>query len=175
MSVRDITKDLNKLDNQLDVLEEALKPLMKALNDSASSMPLLDRAKLFTLANYALETLIFSGLRVDGADAMNHPVFQTELKRVKQYFAKIDAVENPVEKPTAKLDTEAATRMIKNGLSDDAAIKARLNEQIAKEKAKAFMRSLGSAKRPADSTADDSEGSAGGRASKKKNIKGIQS
>lgn len=47
---------------------------------------------------------------------MNHPVFQTELKRVKQYFAKIDAVENPIEKPTAKLDTEAATRMIKNGL-----------------------------------------------------------
>lgn len=62
MSVRDITKDLNKLDNQLDALEEALKPLMKALSDSASSMPLLDRAKLFTLANYALETLIFCKL-----------------------------------------------------------------------------------------------------------------
>ncbi|KAL2884872.1 Exosome complex protein.07 [Ceratocystis lukuohia] len=157
MSVRDITKDLNKLDKQLDALDDALKPLLKALNESASSMLLLDRAKLFTLANYALETLIFAGLRVDGADAMDHPVFKTELMRVKQYFAKIEAVEKPAEaeaatsqqqQPAVRLNTEAATRMIKHGLSDDAALKTKLAEQVAKEKAKAFMRSLGSAKRP---------------------------
>ncbi|KKF93327.1 Exosome complex protein.07 [Ceratocystis platani] len=125
MSVRDITKDLNKLDKQLDALDDALKPLLKALNESASSMLLLDRAKLFTLANYALETLIFAGLRVDGADAMDHPVFKTELMRVKQYFAKIEAVEKPTEaeaatsqqqQPAVRLNTEAATRMIKHGL-----------------------------------------------------------
>ncbi|KAL5604801.1 hypothetical protein BROUX41_001859 [Berkeleyomyces rouxiae] len=184
MSVRDVTKDLNKLDKQLDALDEALKPLLRALNDSAAAnMPLLDRAKLFTLANYALETLIFAGLRVEGADALNHPVYKTELMRVKQYFAKIEAVEKPpadaaqqtqAQQPSVRLNTEAATRIIKHGLSDDASIQVKLAEQVAKEKAKAFMRSLGSAKRPAadadtpaaaTTTGEESECSTGGSAS----------
>ena len=54
---------------------------------------------------------------MQGADALNHPVFTTELKRVKQYFAKIEAAEKPAEPRTnMSVNTEAATRIIKAGL-----------------------------------------------------------
>lgn len=60
---------------------------------------------------------LIAGLRLQGSDALTHPVFTTELKRVKQYFAKIEAAENPVQPRTnMKLNTEAATRIIKAGL-----------------------------------------------------------
>ncbi|MBE3044136.1 hypothetical protein IMZ48_16510 [Candidatus Bathyarchaeota archaeon] len=57
-------------------------------------------------------------MRLQGEDALNHPVFTTELKRVKQYFSKIEAVEKPPQpaQPRTILDTEAATRFIKAGL-----------------------------------------------------------
>jgi exosome complex protein LRP1 len=55
-------------------------------------------------------------LRLNGINAREHAVF-TELTRVKQYFQKIDAAENPVaEKSNLKLDKGAAGRFIKAGL-----------------------------------------------------------
>lgn len=135
MSVQDVTPDLVKLEAQLDNLEANLEPLLENLSGNASQLPLVDRAKLYTLTNYALESLLFcelvlydtvvgitvngllAGLRLQGSDALTHPVFTTELKRVKQYFTKIEAAENPVQPRTnMKLNTEAATRIIKAGL-----------------------------------------------------------
>lgn len=56
-------------------------------------------------------------MRLQGADALNHPVFTTELKRVKQYFSKIEAAENPSQGRTnMSVNKEAATRIIKAGL-----------------------------------------------------------
>jgi exosome complex protein LRP1 len=57
--VKDITPDLDKLDTQLDTLEDALAPLLKNLNEKASQLPLLDRAKLFSLTAYSIESLLF--------------------------------------------------------------------------------------------------------------------
>ena len=56
-------------------------------------------------------------LRLHGEQAREHPVFQ-ELKRVKQYFAKIKQVEFPDDEDTSKmrLDREAANRFIKHAL-----------------------------------------------------------
>lgn len=57
-------------------------------------------------------------LSLHGANAKEHPVFK-ELTRVRQYFAKIKALENPPEeeaKPTMKLDQQAARRFITHGL-----------------------------------------------------------
>lgn len=135
MSVQDVTPDLVKLEAQLDNLEACLEPLLENLSGNASQLPLVDRAKLYTLTNYALESLLFcelafydvvvriiangliAGLRLQGSDALTHPVFTTELKRVKQYFSKIEAAENPVQPRTnMKVNTEAATRIIKAGL-----------------------------------------------------------
>ncbi|PKS09364.1 hypothetical protein jhhlp_003978 [Lomentospora prolificans] len=158
MSVQDISPDLDKLEANLDMLEDAIKPLLENISNS-SQLPLVDRAKLYTLTNYALESLLFSSLRLQGADALNHPVFTTELKRVKQYFAKIEAAENPPQPRSNTVDTEAATRIIKAGLSDDQALKNKLAEQIAKEKAKAFLKNIGKrrpeAEQPKESSIDE--------------------
>lgn len=55
-------------------------------------------------------------LRLNGVDALGHPVFR-ELTRVKQYFAKIKLAENPVGKrDNLTLDKGAAARIIKAGL-----------------------------------------------------------
>ncbi len=118
---------------------------------------------------------------MQGADALNHPVFTTELKRVKQYFTKIQAAENPPQPRTNSVNTEAATRIIKANLvshllprralrddvtantrcqsykSDDKVLKNKLAEQVAKEKAKAFLKTLG--KRQSDSEPSQVESS----------------
>ncbi|KAG5922476.1 hypothetical protein E4U53_003711, partial [Claviceps sorghi] len=57
--VKDITPDLDKLDVQLDRLEDALSPLLNDLDERASQLPLLDKAKLFSLTAYSIESLLF--------------------------------------------------------------------------------------------------------------------
>ncbi|PBP17536.1 hypothetical protein BUE80_DR011541 [Diplocarpon rosae] len=120
---------LEALDDEIDDLEESLEPLLKTvLSESASKLPLLDKAKLYVLVTYAIESMLFSYLRLHGVNAREHPVFK-ELTRVKQYFDKIKAVENPVER-TMAIDKAAAARFIKAGLA----------QQIAKENAKAHIK-----------------------------------
>lgn len=58
MSVKDISPDLDKLEAQLNKVEAAIKPLLENISNS-TQLPLVDRAKLFTLTNYALESLLF--------------------------------------------------------------------------------------------------------------------
>lgn len=50
---------VDKLDSQLDKLEEALEPLLGNLSEMASQLPLLDRAKLYSMTAYAIESLLF--------------------------------------------------------------------------------------------------------------------
>jgi exosome complex protein LRP1 len=54
-------------------------------------------------------------LRLHGVKATEHPVYR-ELKRVKQYFDKIKALETEPEQRTMVLDKQAAGRFIKHGL-----------------------------------------------------------
>jgi exosome complex protein LRP1 len=139
--IKDITPDLDRLDGQLDDLEEKLQPLIGNLEGMASELPLLDKAKLFSLTAYAIESLLFceymrpaisksfrymfdqrltifvASLKLEGTDAQNHAVF-TELKRVQQYFGKIKAVEEPAVEETRNLtvNQEAAARILKADL-----------------------------------------------------------
>ncbi|KPM34176.1 hypothetical protein AK830_g12398 [Neonectria ditissima] len=151
--VKDITPDLDRLDSQLDKLEDALEPLLGNLEGMASQLPLLDKAKLFSLTAYALESLLFSSLKLEGTDAQNHAVF-AELKRVQQYFAKIKAAEKPEEKPeekrTVTLNQEATARILKADLADNKSISVKLAEKIAEERAKALLKSVENRKRPAE-------------------------
>jgi exosome complex protein LRP1 len=57
--VKDISRDLDKLDDQLDDLEDALEPFLGNLEELSSQLPLLDKAKLFSLAAYSIESLLF--------------------------------------------------------------------------------------------------------------------
>ncbi|ROV93229.1 hypothetical protein VPNG_09560 [Cytospora leucostoma] len=148
--VSDITPHLDNLDGDLDKLEEALKPLLTDLADVASKLPLLDKAKLYVLATYSLETALFSALRLNGTDAKEHPVFK-ELVRVRQYYEKIKKIETPVEERTQGVNTQAAIRFIKADLAgDNKEVDTKLKEQLAKERAKAALQARKNKKRPAE-------------------------
>lgn len=139
--IKDLTPALQRLDAHIDGLEEVLEPLLSDLQEISSQLPLLDKAKLFSLTAYAIESLLFcrkpfihpstspdlarppadtqtAALKLQGADAQNHAVF-TELRRVQQYFAKIKAAEEPQEPQASRnltVNQEAAARMLKSDL-----------------------------------------------------------
>ena len=59
-SIDSIASLVDQLDDNLDDLEAAMGPLIQAaLSETASKLPLLDRAKLYVLATYAIESVIF--------------------------------------------------------------------------------------------------------------------
>ncbi|KOS21907.1 Exosome complex protein [Escovopsis weberi] len=171
--VKNIVPDLERLDSQLDDLEDALEPLLKNLDGMASELPLLDKAKLYSLTAYAIESLLFSSVKLQGADAQNHAVF-TELKRVQQYFGKIKKVEEPEAQRSLTVDKEATARILKSNLT----LSAKLAEKIAEERAKALLRSVEKTekkKRPAEDSAQSAASASsnqGGGVSKKAKHKG---
>jgi exosome complex protein LRP1 len=118
MDTADLTPLVEDLEANIDELEAALKPLLdSSISATAAKLPVLDRTKLFVLVTYAIESLIFSHVRLTGADGKTHPVFR-ELQRVKQYFEKIEKAENPVGKrENLSLNKPAAARFIKAALA----------------------------------------------------------
>ncbi|KAK1590772.1 Sas10/Utp3/C1D family protein [Colletotrichum navitas] len=149
MALKDMTHDLEKLDSHIDSLENALKPLIDSLPEMANELPLLDKAKMFALTAYAIESLLFSSLRLQGVDAKDHQVM-TELKRVQQYFGKIKKAEEVPAQRTMTVNTEAATRILKADLGEnDKSLKKKLEEKLAEERAKALLNSMQRPKRPA--------------------------
>ncbi|RYP35156.1 hypothetical protein DL767_003933 [Monosporascus sp. MG133] len=166
MDVSNILPQIDRLDGELDTLEEVLSPLLGNVSDVASKLPLLDRAKLYVLVTYSIESMLFSSLRLNAVDAKSHPVFK-ELARVRQYFDKIKNIESPPQKPEQSLNKEAAIRFIRSDLADNKEVNTKLTEMIAKERAKAALKSaqLGSKRKAEESS--PSEGSEAGTDSQK--------
>ncbi|PSN70331.1 hypothetical protein BS50DRAFT_488634, partial [Corynespora cassiicola Philippines] len=110
----------------IDELTDALAPLLKgSLSQTASTLPVLDKAWLYTYTAYTIESLLFNVLQASGTDARSHPVF-AELARLRGYNEKIQKAEKYGEGASAPggeakrrmgLDKEAAKRFIKHGLS----------------------------------------------------------
>ncbi|SZF05249.1 unnamed protein product [Blumeria hordei] len=131
---------LEDLDEEIDDLEESLAPLLKtAFSDITSKLPLLDKAKLYVLVTYAIESILFSYIRLHGVNARQHPVF-LELTRVKQYFDKIKTAETPAAQRNLTLDKGAAGRFIKADLAGNEKFDLQKAEQLAKERARAHIR-----------------------------------
>lgn len=133
---------LTDLTAQIDNLTTALSPLLKApLHSTASTLPLLDKAKLYIHLSYTIESLLYSSLLTAGVDAKSHPIF-AELARLKTYFKKIkDAEDGPAEEAKrVGLDKEAAGRFIRHGLAGNEKYDRERAERIAKEKARAALK-----------------------------------
>ena len=134
MDTEDVHSLVEDLDSNIDDLEEALAPLLqKGVLQSTSKLPLLDKAKLYVLATYAIESILFSSLRLNGVDAKSHAVFN-ELARVKEYYGKIKAAETAGAKRSSTLDVGAASRFIKHGLAGNEKYDRERAERIAREK-----------------------------------------
>ena len=131
MEFTDLVPLTEILDDNIDDLEEALEPLLQSsLSDTAGKLPLLDKAQLYVLVTYAIESLLFcmstkvnevliliciAYLRLNGVNSKEHPVFR-ELTRVKQYFEKIKAAESAGTKQNVTLNKSAAGRFFKHSL-----------------------------------------------------------
>lgn len=51
---------LEQLDDDIDDIEDAVAPfIQKTIPEFASKLPLLDKAKLYTLVTYAIESILF--------------------------------------------------------------------------------------------------------------------
>lgn len=60
MEASDLIPLLERLEDNVDDLEEVLQPLLEqSLTDTSKKLPLLDKAKLHVLLTYMLESLIF--------------------------------------------------------------------------------------------------------------------
>ena len=141
METPDLHPLIEDLTSNIDDLSDSLTPLLAGpLSHQTSKLPLLDQAKLYVLATYAIESLLFSSLRLSGVDAKAHPVFQ-ELSRVKEYFNKIKAAESggAGAKKGGRIDKEAAGRFIRAGLAG--------NERYDRERAERGERERAGAKR----------------------------
>jgi len=139
MDSADLHDHIDDLGTSIDDLETSLAPLLNTgLSSSTSKLPLLDKAKLYVVATYAIESLLFSYLRLNSVDAKSHAIFQ-ELSRVKQYFEKIKTVESAGLKPTSKLDKGAAGRFVRHALVG--------NDKYDKERAELAEREKAGAKR----------------------------
>ena len=119
----DFRELLKNYDDTLVDLESALAPLtQQSLATLTSKLPLLERAKLYMLTTYAILSLVFSTLKINGIDAKDHPVYQ-ELGRCKQYFEKIKAVEaannGKEQQRRLVLDKDAAARFVKAAIKPD--------------------------------------------------------
>jgi len=143
MDSSDVKELVEDMTASIDDLEASLAPLLNAtLSSSTSKLPLLDKAKLYVLATYAIDSVLFSYLRLHGQNVKDHPVVQ-EIMRVRSYFNKIKEVEaGPVQRNTT-LDKDAAARFIKHGLVgndkyDQARQDRKAVEASAKRKAEEF-------------------------------------
>ncbi|PLB39277.1 Sas10/Utp3/C1D family protein [Aspergillus candidus] len=155
METADLLPLLEQLDDNIDDLEESLQPILNgSVLEASKNLPVLDKAKFHVLVTYALESLIFSYLRLHGVNAKDHPVFR-ELTRVKQYFEKIKSLETEPEQRTMRLDKEAAGRFIKHGLAGNEKLDMARKEQEAKERARAQLKAKLLAKKMA-TTSDNS-------------------
>ncbi len=63
METSDLAPLIELLDDSIDGLEDALKPLLSIpLTENAGKLPLLDKAQLYVLVTYAVESLLFCQL-----------------------------------------------------------------------------------------------------------------
>lgn len=142
MDPSDLSTLISSLSTNISDLETSLQPLLTtALSTTASKLPLLDKAKIYVLATYALESILFSSLRLNAIDPKEHHVFR-ELSRVKEYFGKIKAAETIGQKRSTTVDAEAVGRFVKHGLAG--------NERYDRERETRRQRERGNAKRKLD-------------------------
>ncbi|KAI0192798.1 Sas10/Utp3/C1D family-domain-containing protein [Astrocystis sublimbata] len=140
---------LGRLDDSVDNLDDALEPLVNNSADLATKVPLLDKAKLYLLMAYAIESTLFCSLRLNGDDVKEHPISK-ELARVRQSFEKIKKIEFPPQKPQQSLNKAAAISFIRADLADNKEVNTKLSEMIAKERAMAALKAKMGAKRKLD-------------------------
>lgn len=111
-----VRKHVDNLATQVPALQALLDPIVHGV--VPASLSPLDQAQHYALLAYALDSVIFACLKSTGADTKEHPIM-IELERIKAALARIKRVEeggeDKEEKRPARIDKEAAERIIAHG------------------------------------------------------------
>lgn len=133
-------KAVRALRSRLNVVKKHLEPIFaKPLSDVYTKLPVSQRYELEVLLSYSLNTLYYIYLRTQGSDPNKHEVMK-ELVRVQTYIKKLKRAQGKEDKPSMKLDKEAAGRFIKSAMKENQEIieaekanKKRMLEEVVED------------------------------------------
>ncbi|KAK9382568.1 uncharacterized protein V2V93DRAFT_317915, partial [Kockiozyma suomiensis] len=105
------------LDSEMTLLESSISHLTKdGLAAFIADLPPMDKAKACMTLLYALNSSIFSALKVSDSFTPDHPVM-SDIRRVQTYMKKVKHAEELLAGRQMQLDKPAAGRFIKHALS----------------------------------------------------------
>ncbi|KAJ2608865.1 hypothetical protein H4S08_004288 [Coemansia sp. RSA 1365] len=115
-----ISKHVDQLATAVDQIQTALGPILsQPLTDTLPKLTPIQRCELEALVAYAINTLYWVYLKVNGVPPKEHPVMD-ELQRVQRYIEKINRAKksnNKQESRAMRVDANAASRIIQNATS----------------------------------------------------------
>ncbi|KAK7207215.1 hypothetical protein BZA70DRAFT_270739 [Myxozyma melibiosi] len=120
------------LEAEIEKLESSISHVTKdGLAKYSANLPPLDRAKACMTLLYALNSSIFSALKVGEEFSSDHPVM-SDIRRIQTYMKKVKNTEEIIAGRQLQVDKEAAGRFIKHALSgNDAYDEERENKRVA--------------------------------------------
>ncbi|KAK9333894.1 hypothetical protein V1520DRAFT_330875 [Lipomyces starkeyi] len=125
---------IENLEKEMGELESSLKPIIdNGVADYANDMAPIDKAKAYLLSLYALNSTIYSTLKIGEINTADHHIM-IDIRRVQTYMAKIKNAEELFAGRQLQLDRQAAGRFIKHALSGNEAY----DENRARKKAKSL-------------------------------------
>ncbi|WVR07136.1 hypothetical protein IAU60_004177 [Kwoniella sp. DSM 27419] len=129
---------LKSLTASLAGLEAALDPLCaEEWSQTVDGLSTLERAKMDILASYTINDLIWVYLKLKGVDPAKHDV-TAELDRIKLYYGKVKAVEEP-ESARPSIDSAAAKRFITSSLPKSQHLPKTSAAELAAKQARAAV------------------------------------
>ncbi|KAK9237228.1 hypothetical protein V1525DRAFT_404590 [Lipomyces kononenkoae] len=108
---------IESLEKEMSELESSLKPIIDGgLAHYTNDMAPIDKAKAYLLSLYALNSTIYSTLKIGEVSTTDHDIMN-DIRRVQAYMAKIKNAEELLAGRQLQLDRQAAGRFIKHALS----------------------------------------------------------
>ncbi|KAL2912734.1 hypothetical protein HK105_207726 [Polyrhizophydium stewartii] len=118
------------------------------LEDRMAELDAVEKARLLTTVAYAVSSLAFVCLKLNGVPPKTHPV-KKELDRIKHYFEKIEAA-TPAGKAPMRIDQGAAKRFLHHTLAANPEIHDEIRQHQQEERQRQRQR-----QRQADQDAED--------------------
>lgn len=117
----DLHASVTAFDERLSIIEDLFKNLSQVpLSEIQAQMSSFDKAKLDVLGAYAVNSLFWMYLRVNGEDPTEHGI-KKEIEIVQSYMSRVEEVDKKLKAaPGPKLNIAAATRFLRNALWDKA-------------------------------------------------------
>ncbi|KAJ2084146.1 hypothetical protein H4R24_000219 [Coemansia sp. RSA 988] len=115
-----VSKHVDQLASAVDQIQTTLGPILsQPLTDILPKLTPIQRCELEALVAYAINTLYWVYLKVNGVPPKEHPVM-SELQRVQRYIEKINRVKkggSKKESRAMRVNADAAGRFIQNSIS----------------------------------------------------------